>query len=184
MIIIKNTKHTGKPQLMQSGTCIFKMFFSMQTDTKLPVKWLSPEVLETRLFTSYSDVWAFGILKWEMLTRCLAVPYGNINGWNGTSIFTFLDDNDIFISDLMIYLKEGNRLQKPRHCDEKLYQTMMQCWAPDKRDRPRFTDLVKFFDEHHRNVTRNRSRIWVSFFGSSLKSLKLSGRSCVEVDGP
>ena len=62
----------------------------------------------------------------------------------------------------MIYLKEGNRLQKPRHCDEKLYQTMMQCWAPDKTDRPKFTDLVKFFDEHHRNVTRSRSRIWVS----------------------
>ena len=61
----------------------------------------------------------------------------------------------------MMYLKEGNRLQKPRHCDEKLYQTMMQCWAPDKKDRPRFTDLVKFFDEHHRNVTRSRSRIWV-----------------------
>jgi hypothetical protein len=81
--------------------------YSMQTDTKLPVKWLSTEVLETRLFTSYSDVWAFGILLWEMLTRCMAVPYGNINGWN----------------DLMIYLKEGNRLQKPRHCDEKLYQT-------------------------------------------------------------
>jgi serine/threonine protein kinase len=118
--------------------------YSMQTDTKLPVKWLSPEVLETRLFTSYSDVWAFGILLWEMLTRCLAVPYGNINGWN----------------DLMHFLKEGNRLPKPRHCDEKLYQTMMQCWAPDKKDRPRFTDLVKFFDEHHRNVTRNRSRIW------------------------
>ena len=55
----------------------------MQTDTKLPVKWLSPEVLETRLFTSYSDVWAFGILLWEMLTRCMAVPYGNINSWNG-----------------------------------------------------------------------------------------------------
>ena len=64
----------------------------------------------------------------------------------------------------MHFLKEGNRLPKPRHCDEKLYQTMMQCWAPDKKDRPRFTDLVKFFDEHHRNVTRNRSRIWVSLF--------------------
>ena len=72
-------------------------------------------------------------------------------------------ENDTSISDLMLYLKEGNRLQKPRHCDEKLYQTMMQCWAPDKKERPRFTDLVKFFDEHHRNVTRNRSRIWVSF---------------------
>ena len=171
MIIIKNTKHTGKPQLKNLSSSYEsyhsntnQILFSMQTDTKLPVKWLSPEVLETRLFTSYSDVWAFGILKWEMLTRCLPVPYGNINGWNGTFIFTFLNEIDISISDLMIYLKEGNRLQKPRHCDEKLYQTMMQCWAPDKRDRPRFTDLVKFFDEHHRNVTRNRSRIWVSLF--------------------
>jgi serine/threonine protein kinase len=118
--------------------------YAMQNDTKLPVKWLSPEVIETRLFTSYSDVWAFGILIWEMLTRCRAVPYGNINEWN----------------DLMTYLKEGNRLQKPRHCDEKLYQTMMKCWAPDKKDRPRFTDLVTFFDEHHRNVTSSRSRIW------------------------
>ena len=68
----------------------------------------------------------------------------------------------------MIYLKEGNRLQKPRHCDEKLYQTMMQCWAPDKTDRPKFTDLVKFFDEHHRNVTRSRSRIWVSLSNQGL----------------
>ena len=184
MIIIKNTTNTCKPQPAILPLNLnrakfweidrgefrhyiyrnFKLFFSMQTDTNLPVRWLSPEVLESKLFTSYSDVWAFGILKWEMLTRCLAVPYGNINGWNGTFIFTFLNEIDISISDLMIYLKEGNRLQKPRHCDEKLYQTMMQCWAPDKRDRPRFTDLVKFFDEHHRNVTRNRSRIWVSLF--------------------
>ena len=71
----------------------------------------------------------------------------------------------------MHFLKEGNRLPKPRHCDEKLYQTMMQCWAPDKKDRPRFTDLVKFFDEHHRNVTRNRSRIWVSHFHNRILNL-------------
>ena len=57
-------------------------------------------------------------------------------------------ENDTSISDLMLYLKEGNRLQKPRHCDEKLYQTMMQCWAPDKKERPRFTDLVKFIKNH------------------------------------
>ena len=71
----------------------------------------------------------------------------------------------------MHFLKEGNRLQKPRHCDEKLYQKMMDCWAPDKKDRPRFTDLVKFFDEHHRTVARDSSELWVSLFNLTVTSM-------------
>ena len=105
MIIIKNTKHTGKPQPAILPFNLnwakfweiyrgefrhfiyrnFKLFFRMQTvNEELPIKQLSPEVLESKLFSNYSDVWAFGILKWEMLTRCWLPPFGNINGWNGT----------------------------------------------------------------------------------------------------
>ena len=46
------------------------------------MKWLAPEVLRAKTFTTMSDVWAFGILVWEVFTRGL-VPYGPLNGWEG-----------------------------------------------------------------------------------------------------
>ncbi|EFO92479.1 CRE-KIN-14 protein [Caenorhabditis remanei] len=40
----------------------------MQDDTlgKVPVKWLAPEVMQDKLYSLKSDVWAFGVLMWEI----------------------------------------------------------------------------------------------------------------------
>ena len=51
---------------------IMTLYFRVQSnDTKLPLKWLAPEVLKNRQFSTYSDVWAFGIMTWEIVTRGL-----------------------------------------------------------------------------------------------------------------
>ncbi|NWT81768.1 RON protein, partial [Lanius ludovicianus] len=91
---------------------------------KLPVKWMALESLQTQKFTTKSDVWSFGVLMWELLTRG-ASPYAGVDPY-----------------DMARYLLRGRRLPQPSHCPDTLYGVMLSCWAPAPEDRPSFTGLV------------------------------------------
>ncbi|NWQ93976.1 RON protein, partial [Burhinus bistriatus] len=91
---------------------------------KLPVKWMALESLQTQKFTTKSDVWSFGVLMWELLTRG-ASPYPGVDPY-----------------DMARYLLRGRRLPQPHHCPDTLYRVMLSCWAPAPEERPSFTGLV------------------------------------------
>ncbi|NWI96633.1 RON protein, partial [Pitta sordida] len=91
---------------------------------KLPVKWMALESLQTQKFTTKSDVWSFGVLMWELLTRG-ASPYPEVDPY-----------------DMARYLLQGRRLPQPSHCSDTLYGVMLSCWAPAPEERPSFTGLV------------------------------------------
>ncbi|XP_061583292.1 macrophage-stimulating protein receptor-like [Cololabis saira] len=107
-----------------------KEYYSIQHHkrAKLPVKWMAIESLQTQKFTTKSDVWSYGILLWELLTR-------------GASPYPYVDPYDI-----THYLLKGRRLPQPQYCPDTLYSIMLSCWDLEPDCRPGFPRLVTEVD--------------------------------------
>ncbi|KAK1795218.1 hypothetical protein P4O66_010393, partial [Electrophorus voltai] len=90
---------------------------------KLPIKWMAPESINFRRFTSSSDVWMFGVCMWEILMY-------------GVKPFQGVKNNDVIGR-----IENGERLAMPHNCPPTLYSLMTKCWAYDPSKRPRFNEL-------------------------------------------
>uniref|UniRef100_A0A3P8V459 Focal adhesion kinase 1 n=1 Tax=Cynoglossus semilaevis TaxID=244447 RepID=A0A3P8V459_CYNSE len=90
---------------------------------KLPIKWMAPESINFRRFTTASDVWMFGVCMWEILMY-------------GVKPFQGVKNNDVIGR-----IENGERLAMPPQCPPTLYSLMTKCWSYDPSKRPRFTEL-------------------------------------------
>ncbi|XP_041081005.1 vascular endothelial growth factor receptor 2-like [Polyodon spathula] len=95
-------------------------------DARLPLKWMAPETIFDRVYTTQSDVWSFGVLLWEIFSL-------------GASPYPGVGIDEAFCRRL----KEGTRMRAPEYATPEIYQTMLDCWLGDPKDRPTFTELVE-----------------------------------------
>ncbi|XP_067434475.1 vascular endothelial growth factor receptor 1 isoform X1 [Thunnus thynnus] len=95
-------------------------------DARLPLKWMSPESIFDKVFTTQSDVWSFGILLWEIFSLG-ASPYPGLH----------IDE------EFCHRLKGGTRMRAPEYSTPEIYSTMLACWEASPSDRPTFTNLVE-----------------------------------------
>ena len=91
-----------------------------QSDMPCPVRWMAPESIEEREFSTASDVWSFGILQWEMFNPS-KIPYPDM-------------DN----VQCALNVSQGYTLPIPRGCSSIMAKIMRSCWSQDPAKRPSF----------------------------------------------
>lgn len=91
--------------------------------SKFPVRWSPPEVLLYDKFSSKSDIWAYGVLMWEVYTLG-RLPYERLNN-----------------TEIVHQVSRGLRLYRPQLANEKVYSIMSSCWEEKPDERPTFQEL-------------------------------------------
>ncbi|XP_039915406.1 tyrosine-protein kinase Mer isoform X3 [Hirundo rustica] len=117
---------------------------------KMPVKWIALESLADRVYTTKSDVWAFGITMWEIATRGMT-PYPGVQN-----------------HEIYEYLFHGQRLKKPEDCLDELYEIMSECWRADPATRPTFSQLKVQLEKLLENLPTAMARRDVIYINTGL----------------
>ncbi|KAK6756999.1 hypothetical protein RB195_015058 [Necator americanus] len=103
-------------------------YYKVYGEDFLPLRWLAPECITDGIFSSKSDVWAFGILMYEIVGLG-QMPYPSM-------------DN----SQVLTHVKNGGTPAKPVYCPDPLYKIMQNCWAYERDQRPTFADILSMFE--------------------------------------
>lgn len=95
----------------------------------LPVRWMAPESLVDGLSTTQSDVWAFGVLLWEITTMGQTPFHSRTN------------------HEVLAFVPSGGHLEVPPQCPDRLRGLMLSCWSYNPEERPTFAECREHIKE-------------------------------------
>ncbi|XP_059365521.1 tyrosine-protein kinase Fyn-like isoform X3 [Carassius carassius] len=104
--------------------------YTARQGAKFPIKWTAPEAALYGKFTIKSDVWSFGILLTELITKG-RVPYPGMNN-----------------REVLEQVERGYRMPVPQGCPASLHELMLQCWRKDPDERHTFEYLQGFLEDY------------------------------------
>ncbi|XP_067365565.1 epithelial discoidin domain-containing receptor 1 isoform X2 [Channa argus] len=117
-------------------------YYRIQGRAVLPIRWMAWECILMGKFTTASDVWAFGVTLWEMLSVCQEQPYSSLTDEQ------VIDNAGEFFRD-----QDRQRyLSRPPVCPQGLYELMLSCWNRDCKLRPSFAYIHSFLTEDAMNM--------------------------------
>ncbi|KAE9548258.1 hypothetical protein FO519_008530 [Halicephalobus sp. NKZ332] len=115
-------------------------YYRVRGEDFLPLRWLAVESSLDGVFTTKTDVWAYGVLCWEAFTLG-EQPY-----------------RELMNSMILPFLRSGNRLEKPNECPDEVFEIISSCWDSNPDKRPSFSELVRQLEAlHNRPDMRSNS---------------------------
>ena len=93
------------------------------------IRWMAPEAALHNQFSTKSDVWSFGIVMYEIVTKgCL--PYIEMTN-----------------AQVLPAVEKGHRIPQPNKFPDKIYNLMQYCWKADPEQRYTFEALKSLLTE-------------------------------------
>ncbi|KAL7670920.1 hypothetical protein ACOME3_005835 [Neoechinorhynchus agilis] len=114
----------GLARMVESGA------LKVESQTQFPIKWTAPEAATCKVYTIKSDVWSFGVLLFELITKG-AVPYPTMSN-----------------QETLQKVSRGYRIPRPSNCPDGYYSIMLRCWNATPELRPTFDYLYDIFDDY------------------------------------
>ncbi|XP_029964871.1 tyrosine kinase receptor Cad96Ca isoform X2 [Salarias fasciatus] len=97
---------------------------------RVPLRWYPPEYFKNNYYSFMGDVWAFGIVLWEMQTFG-TLPYPNLE----TS------------EEVVYHICLGHKNTNPEGCRPEMLHIMRDCWEEPYTLRPSFTNIVCMLED-------------------------------------
>lgn len=110
-------------------------YYKARTAGKWPLKWYAPECINFHKFSSKSDVWSFGITMWEAFSYG-GKPYKKMKG-----------------PEVMRFIEDGNRMECPVACPERMYKLMNECWTYKHEERVDFKKVEESMRSYHYSIS-------------------------------
>ncbi|XP_059111758.1 muscle, skeletal receptor tyrosine-protein kinase isoform X4 [Peromyscus eremicus] len=98
-------------------------YYKANENDAIPIRWMPPESIFYNRYTTESDVWAYGVVLWEIFSYGLQPYYGMAH------------------EEVIYYVRDGNILSCPENCPLELYNLMRLCWSKLPSDRPSFCSI-------------------------------------------
>eukprot|EP01118_Nematostelium_gracile_P017720 TRINITY_DN7664_c0_g1_i2.p1 TRINITY_DN7664_c0_g1~~TRINITY_DN7664_c0_g1_i2.p1 ORF type:complete len:274 (-),score=63.25 TRINITY_DN7664_c0_g1_i2:46-867(-) len=100
-------------------------YYRAEAESVFAIRWSSPEVISHRKYSFGSDVWAFGVVVWEVFSF-------------GTRPYLEMENPEV-----LKYVLAGKKLMKPENCNGEVWQIVVECFDHDPEKRPTFEDILK-----------------------------------------
>uniref|UniRef100_A0A8C3YQ95 receptor protein-tyrosine kinase n=1 Tax=Catagonus wagneri TaxID=51154 RepID=A0A8C3YQ95_9CETA len=103
-------------------------YYKANENDAIPIRWMPPESIFYNRYTTESDVWAYGVVLWEIFSYGLQPYYGMAH------------------EEVIYYVRDGNTLSCPDNCPLELYNLMRLCWSQQPADRPSFSSIHRILE--------------------------------------
>lgn len=118
----------GQVKIADFGLSREGVSYQMEMTKKVPIRWLAPETLKTGIYSPKTDVFAFGIMSWEISE-------------NGKEPYP-----DMRVAEVVTQVKNGYRMRfDPVFVDFRFGDYVTKhCWAENPDERVLMVDVIRF----------------------------------------